>query len=118
MLCMDCPPPCTVPTPSTGALTPETPTQACREPPGSAHQGLALNYLGAGKGGVWFCAVQFNQSCPALCDPMDGSTPGFPVHHQLLELAQTPVHHPTISSSVMLCFKENSVSFFIVITSM
>ena len=27
-----------------------------------------------------------------LCDPMDYSTPGFPVHHQLLELAQTPVH--------------------------
>ena len=32
------------------------------------------------------------QSCPALCDPMDCSTPGFPVHHQLLELAQTRVH--------------------------
>ena len=27
-----------------------------------------------------------------LCDPMDWSTPGFPVHHQLLELAQTHVH--------------------------
>ena len=26
------------------------------------------------------------QSCPTLCDPMDGSMPGFPVHHQLLEL--------------------------------
>ena len=32
------------------------------------------------------------QSCPALCDPMDYSTPGFPVHHQLPELAQTHVH--------------------------
>ena len=32
------------------------------------------------------------QSCPALCDPMDWSMPGFPVHHQLLELAQTHVH--------------------------
>ena len=29
------------------------------------------------------------QSCPTLCDPMDCSTPGFPVHHQLPELAQT-----------------------------
>ena len=29
------------------------------------------------------------QSCPALCDPMDCSTPGFPVHHQLPELTQT-----------------------------
>ena len=38
---------------------------------------------------------QFNsvaQSCPTLCDPMDCSTPGFPVLHQLLELTQTCVH--------------------------
>ena len=32
------------------------------------------------------------QSCPTLCDPMNRSMPGFPVHHQLLELAQTHVH--------------------------
>ena len=32
------------------------------------------------------------QSCPTLYNPMDCSTPGFPVHHQLLELAQTHVH--------------------------
>ena len=32
------------------------------------------------------------QSCPILCDPMDCSTPGFPVHHQLPELAQTHVY--------------------------
>ena len=32
------------------------------------------------------------QSCLTLCDPMDCSTPGFPVHHQLLEFAQTHVH--------------------------
>ena len=31
-------------------------------------------------------------SCPTLCNPMDCSTPGFPVHHQILELAQTRVH--------------------------
>ena len=39
--------------------------------------------------------VQFNavaQSCLTLCNPMDCSTLGFPVHHQLLELAQTHVH--------------------------
>ena len=29
------------------------------------------------------------QSCLTLCDPLDCSTPGFPVHHQLPELAQT-----------------------------
>ena len=32
------------------------------------------------------------QSCPTLCDPMDCSMPGFPVHYQLPELTQTPVH--------------------------
>ena len=48
------------------------------------------------------------QSCLTLCDPIDVSTPGFPVHHQLLELAQTHVHrvgdaiqpsHPLLSPS-------------------
>ena len=40
-------------------------------------------------------SVQFSsvaQSCPTLCDPMDCSTPGFSVHHQLPELAQIRVH--------------------------
>ena len=32
------------------------------------------------------------QSCPTLCDPMNHSTPGFPVHHQLPEFTQTHVH--------------------------
>ena len=32
------------------------------------------------------------QSCTTLCDPMDFSKPGFSVHHQLPELAQTHVH--------------------------
>ena len=39
--------------------------------------------------------VQFNsvtQSCLTLSNPMDCSTPGLPVHHQLLELTQTHVH--------------------------
>ena len=38
--------------------------------------------------------VQFSlvaQSCLTLCDPMDFSTPGLPVHHQLLEFIQTHV---------------------------
>ena len=34
------------------------------------------------------CSVQFS----SLCDPMDCSTPGIPVHHQLSELAQIHVH--------------------------
>ena len=40
-------------------------------------------------------SVQFNsvaQSCPTLCDPMNCSTPGLPVHHQLPEFTQTHVH--------------------------
>ena len=32
------------------------------------------------------------QSCPTLCNPMDCSTPGLPVHHQLPEFTQTHVH--------------------------
>ena len=38
------------------------------------------------------CCYSVAQSCPALCDPMDCSTPGLPVHHQLPELTQTHVH--------------------------
>ena len=56
-------------------------------------------------------SVQFSsvtQSCPTLCDPMNHSTPGLPVHHQLLESTQTHVHrvgdavqpsHPLLSPS-------------------
>ena len=32
------------------------------------------------------------QSCPTLCDPMNRSTPGLPVHHKLLEFTETHVH--------------------------
>ena len=50
------------------------------------------------------------QSCLTLCDPMDHSTPGFPVHQQLLEFTQTHVHqvgdaiqpsHPLLSPSLL-----------------
>ena len=38
-------------------------------------------------------SVQFSpQSCPTLCNPMNCSTPGLPVHHQLPEFTQTHVH--------------------------
>ena len=56
--------------------------------------------------GLLFSLV--SQSYPTLCSPMDCSMPGFPVHHQLLELAQTHVHrvgdaiqpsHPLLSPS-------------------
>ena len=53
--------------------------------------------------------VKVAQLCPTLCDLTDCSTPGFPVHHQLLELAQTHVHrisdaiqpsHPSVIPSL------------------
>ena len=40
--------------------------------------------------GVQFSSVA--QSCPALCDPMDCSMPGLPVHHQLMEFTQAHIH--------------------------
>ena len=58
-----------------------------------------------------FSSVQFSsvaQSCPTLCDPMNRSTPGLPVHHQPLEFIQTYAHrvsdaiqpsHPLLSPS-------------------
>ena len=70
---------------------------------------LGSPYSSAGlRAGV---TVQFSsvaQSCPTLCDPMNRSTPGLPVHHQLQEFTQTHVHrvgdaiqpsHPLSSSS-------------------
>ena len=46
-------------------------------------------------------SVQFSaQSHLTLCNPMDCSTPGFPVHHQLLELTQTHVHR--VSDAIQL----------------
>ena len=48
-----------------------------------------------------FSTVQFSsvaQSCPTLCDPMNCSTPGLPVHHQLPEFTQT--HVPRVSDAI------------------
>ena len=54
------------------------------------------------------CEMSAVQLCPTLCNPIDCSTPGLPVHHQVLELAQTHVHwvgdaiqpsHPLSSAS-------------------
>ena len=48
--------------------------------------------------GIQFSSVA--QSCLILCDPMNCSMPGFPVHHQLLELAQTHVYQ--VSDAIQL----------------
>ena len=43
------------------------------------------------------------QSCLTLCDPLNHSTPGLPVHHQLLEFTHTHVESVMPSSHVILC---------------
>ena len=51
-------------------------------------------------------SVQFSsvaQSCPTLCNSMDCSIPGFLVHHQLLELAQTHIELVKPSNHFILC---------------
>ena len=56
------------------------------------------------QGGLQFSSV--THSCLTLCDPMNHSTPGLPVHHQLPEITQTRIHRVSdaiqpISSSVV-----------------
>ena len=56
-------------------------------------------------------SVQFSsvsQSCPTLCDPMDCSTPGFPVLHHLPELAQT--HVQQVTDAIQLSHPLSSLS--------
>ena len=51
-------------------------------------------------------SVQFSsvaQSCPTLCDPMNRSTPGLPVHHQLPEFTHTSIESVMPSSHLILC---------------
>ena len=66
----------------------------------------------------WFSSVA--QPCLTLCDAMDCSTPGLPVHYQLLEFTQTHVHwvgdtiqpsHPLLSSSLSLSLSQNQGLF-------
>ena len=83
---------------------------------GTNYTGWAISILeGVGcflvfqKGETHYITMRFSSvqsfSRVGLCDPMDCSTPGFPVYHQLLKLAQIrPSNrwcHPTISSSVL-----------------
>ena len=62
-------------------------------PPGDLPEpGIKLvSLMFPGLAGKFFTTSAIN-SCLTLCDPMDCSTPGLPVHHQLLQLAQTHVH--------------------------
>ena len=51
-------------------------------------------FFSCGEWGLFssFCCFSVAQSCLALCDPMDCSTPGFPVLHHLPEFAQIHIH--------------------------
>ena len=66
----------------------------------------------------WFSSVA--QSCPTLCNPMDCSVPGFPVHQQLPGLTQTHVHwvgdaiqpsHPLLSPSLTFSHSQHQGIF-------
>ena len=68
----------------------------CRKPEG---QILETTWKPQEKSSLFCSSV--TQLCPTLCDPLDCSTPGFPVLHHLPELAQTHVHWP--SNHLVLC---------------
>ena len=59
-------------------------------------------YSGVGFGS--FCCCSVAQSCPTLCNPMDCSTPGFPVLYHLPEFAQTHVHWVGDDIHLVLCY--------------
>ena len=67
------------------------PAVTCGEEGGSAQVPDVSTSLFC-QSGSCACVSSVAQSCPTLCDPMNGSTPGLPVHHQLPEFIQTHVH--------------------------
>ena len=72
--------------------------------PPTFHPFLVLNVL------LWLLlvVVLVTQSCPALCGPMDCSTPGFLVLYHLLKIAQTHVHR--VSNAIQPCHSLSSPS--------
>ena len=51
------------------------------------------------------------QSCPTLCDPMNRSMPGFPVHHHLPEFTQTHLHRVLMPSSHLILMPSSHLIF-------
>ena len=96
-------------------------------PPSSANPDLVGSCTccarGQWKGQAEICSGMSEdpgQLCLTLCDPMDCSTPGLPVHHQLLEFTQTHVHrvsdaiqpsHPLSSPSPALNLSQHQGLF-------
>jgi len=93
-----------------------------RESGGKVELGLEGNGLQRSRDNMRVCmlsrssSVQISsvaQSCPTHCNPMNHSTPGLPVRHQLLEFTQTHVHrvsdaiqpsHPLLSLLISLTY--------------
>ena len=67
---------------------------------------ILINNITSLYGSVQFSSV--TQSCPTLCDPMNRSTPGLPVHHQLPEFTQTQVHR--VSDAIQPSYPLSSAS--------
>ena len=59
---------------------------------------------------VTMTLYQFTQSCPTPCDPMNRSTPGLPVHHQLPESTQTHVHWVRVAN-ILLYFPNGETKY-------
>ena len=56
--------------------------------------------------------ISVTQSCRTLCDPMNCSTPGLPVHHQLPEFTQTHVHYRLLQNTeYILCARSKSLLY-------
>ena len=74
-------------------------------------QSMQLSQLGQDVKDKVLSSVQFSsvaQSCLTLCDPMNRSTPGLPVHHQLPEFTQT--HVQRVSDAIQLSHPLSSPS--------
>ena len=73
----------------------------------TAVHGVPKSQTGLSDWTNWLIDNQYSsvsQSCPTLCDPMNLSMPGLPVHHHLLEFTQTHVHESVMPSShLILC---------------
>ena len=61
--------------------------------------------------GAYTIVSSVTQSCPTLCDPMNHSTPGLPVHHQLPEFTQTYLHR--VGDAIQLSHPLSSPLFFL-----
>ena len=103
---LPCPPPGNLPNPGIEPRSPTLQADSLPTEPLGKPKNTGVGSLPLLQGKNQFSSV--TQSYPTLCDPMNRSTPGPPVHHQLPEFTQTHVHrvgdtiqpsHPLLSPS-------------------